>query len=189
MHASSELSWCIGLQSSVKPPPTLSLPPPSLNSPPPPTLPLVPPPLNPPTSHTYAHTHTHTHTQEQYVFIHDAILESVTCGDTQIGASDLRAALRTLRSRAQSGETGFEHQFGVSCVPMSPHSLACGVCACTQCGALSCQILEKVSPNPAEAKVVAAQRNHKKNRSMEFPPGILIAAFTTALSPDCVHCA
>jgi len=59
----------------------------------------------------------------------------------------------------------------------------------TMWSTVSCQILEKVSPNPAEAKVVAAQRNHKKNRSMEFPPGTSKAAFTTALSPDCVHCA
>ena len=42
-----------------------------------------------------------------------------------------------------------------------------------------CQILEKVSPNPAEAKAVAAQRNHQKNRSMEFPPGTSTVAITT----------
>ena len=34
-----------------------------------------------------------------------------------------------------------------------------------------CQILEKVSPKPAEAKTVAAQKNYRKNRSMEFAPG------------------
>ena len=28
--------------------------------------------------------------QEQFTFIHDAILESVTCGDTQISATNLR---------------------------------------------------------------------------------------------------
>ena len=53
--------------------------------------------------HTHTHTHTHTtHThyewsvQDQYIFIHDAILESVTCGDTQIEASNLRVAMRKL---------------------------------------------------------------------------------------------
>ena len=34
-----------------------------------------------------------------------------------------------------------------------------------------CQILEKVSPDPAEARAVAAWWNHKMNRSMEFAPG------------------
>ena len=38
------------------------------------------------------------------------------------------------------------------------------------------QILEKVSPNPAEAQVVAAQKNRKKNRSMKFPPGMSTCA-------------
>jgi len=54
------------------------------------------------------------HTQDEYIFIHDAILESVMCGDTQINASEFGAALLTLKSRTQSGETGFEHQFKVS---------------------------------------------------------------------------
>ena len=108
------------------------------------------------------------------------------CGDTQINASEFRAALHTLKSRNQSRETGFEHQFGVSC----DYSTMSTWYKCTQCGVLfcACQILEKVSPNPAEAKAVAAQRNHKKNRSMEFPPGISTAACTAFFSHDCVHC-
>ena len=53
--------------------------------------------------------------QEQYAFIHDAILESVTCGDTQIGASNLRMAIQKLHKRnPQTGKTGFESQFHVS---------------------------------------------------------------------------
>ena len=54
---------------------------------------------------------------------------------------------------------------------------------CTQCGpyvkhcSVLCQILENISPSPAEAQVVAAQRNRKKNRSMKFPPGISTSAF------------
>ena len=31
--------------------------------------------------------------QDQYVFIHDAILESVTCGDTEIHSANLRRML------------------------------------------------------------------------------------------------
>ena len=51
------------------------------------------------------------------------------------------------------------------------------------------QILEKVSSNPAEAKAVVAQRNHEKNRSMKFPPGIPTATCTTFFSHGGVHCA
>ena len=36
------------------------------------------------------------------------------------------------------------------------------------------QILEKVSPNPREVKAVAAHSNAKKNRSMEFLPGMSV---------------
>ena len=55
----------------------------------------------------------HTLQQDQYVFVHDAILEAVTCGDTQIDASNLRTVMRKLKDRNQSGKTGFEHQFTV----------------------------------------------------------------------------
>ena len=51
--------------------------------------------------------------QEQYIFIHDAILESVTCGDTQIVASDLQDALEKLQMGPQSGPTGLVSQFQV----------------------------------------------------------------------------
>jgi len=78
------------------------------------------------------------HTQDQYTFIHNAILESVMCGDTQINASEFGAALHTLKSRTQSGETGFEHQFGVSCVSNAALMSTCYTC--TQCGALFCAV-------------------------------------------------
>ena len=51
--------------------------------------------------------------QEQYIFIHDAVLESVTCGDTQIGAGDLRDVLEKLQMGPQSGPTGLVSQFQV----------------------------------------------------------------------------
>ena len=51
--------------------------------------------------------------QAQYVFIHDAILEYVTCGDTQINAVDLRTAITGLMKQL-SGVTGFQNQFAVS---------------------------------------------------------------------------
>ena len=52
--------------------------------------------------------------QEQYVFIHDAVLESLTCGDTQIPASGLVGAIEKLKQRdSETGRTGFETQFHV----------------------------------------------------------------------------
>ena len=63
------------------------------------------------TPHRHKHTHT---TQNQYIFVHDAILESVTCGDTQIETFSLRVAMRKLKERSIQGETGFQQQFFVS---------------------------------------------------------------------------
>ena len=53
--------------------------------------------------------------QEQYVFLHDAILESVTCGDTQVTAANLRMMIKKYgRVDAITGLTGFQSQFNVS---------------------------------------------------------------------------
>ena len=52
--------------------------------------------------------------QDQYIFIHDAVLESVTCGDTEIKAADLRRKLVKLKTRDQSGLTALDLQFAVS---------------------------------------------------------------------------
>ena len=52
--------------------------------------------------------------QDQYVFIHDAVLESVTCGDTQIEASSLRVAMRKLKEKSLQGGSHLQQQFSVS---------------------------------------------------------------------------
>ena len=64
---------------------------------------------------------THSPTQDQYVFIHDAVLESLTCGDTQIPASGLAGAIEKLKQKdSETGRTGFETQFHVwSCLCIS----------------------------------------------------------------------
>jgi len=50
------------------------------------------------------------------VFIHDAVLESLICGDTQIPASGLVGAIEKLKQRdSEPGRTGFETQFHVRC--------------------------------------------------------------------------
>ena len=52
--------------------------------------------------------------QEQFTFIHDAILESVTCGDTQIAATNLRMNNAKMKKRdAQKQSHGFQYQFKV----------------------------------------------------------------------------
>ena len=52
--------------------------------------------------------------QEQYIFIHDAILEAVICGDTQMFAYDLLKNIKKLTQRnPQTHFTGFEKQFKV----------------------------------------------------------------------------
>ena len=52
--------------------------------------------------------------QEQFIFIHDVILESVMCGDTQVSSGDLRSAVTRLTNKDDcTGKTGFETQFEV----------------------------------------------------------------------------
>ena len=50
------------------------------------------------------------------MFIHDAILEAVTCGDTQIDSGNLRAKLNKLQRKDWSGKTELELQFTVSLI-------------------------------------------------------------------------
>ncbi|CAI8054886.1 Receptor-type tyrosine-protein phosphatase delta, partial [Geodia barretti] len=52
-------------------------------------------------------------TLDQHIFIHDAILESVTCGDTEIEAGDLRKRLAQLKTKDESGRSGLDLQFAV----------------------------------------------------------------------------
>ena len=78
-----------------------------------------------------AHTSPSLSPQDQYSFIHDAILESVMCGDTQINTADLRNTLRSLQARNQTEETGFHHQFNVRCLETKCMCMSCDVCDAT----------------------------------------------------------
>jgi len=51
--------------------------------------------------------------QEQFIFSYDAVLESVTCGDTQIVAGNLRQALAKLQMGPKFGPNGLASQFQV----------------------------------------------------------------------------
>ena len=49
------------------------------------------------------------------MFLHDAILESVTCGDTQVTAADLRMMIKKYgRVDPITGLNEFQSQFNVS---------------------------------------------------------------------------
>ncbi len=82
--------------------------------------------------------------QDQYVFIHDAILESVTCGDTQINAGDLRRQIQNMSKVAPGKKISeFQYQF---------------------------KILEQVSPNPKHVRSPVAIKNAALNRNMDYLP-------------------
>lgn len=53
--------------------------------------------------------------QTQYVFIHNALLELLTCGDTEVAAADIRIAIGKLNRQAEESSemTGFQKQFEV----------------------------------------------------------------------------
>ena len=53
--------------------------------------------------------------QEQYIFIHDAILEALTCGDTQIDAGVFSKKIKEMSyHNSESHLTEYENQFRVS---------------------------------------------------------------------------
>ncbi|XP_020617545.1 receptor-type tyrosine-protein phosphatase kappa-like isoform X1 [Orbicella faveolata] len=83
-------------------------------------------------------------TEEQYTFCHDAILESVQCGNTQIYAHDLRITLaRMNEGNKESKVTRFESEF---------------------------KTLNKVSPvlHKGHCIVASYPENKEKNRSQEI---------------------
>ena len=48
------------------------------------------------------------------MFIHDALCDYITCGDTSVPAHELKAAIETFERIDQStGRTGFQEQFAV----------------------------------------------------------------------------
>lgn len=48
------------------------------------------------------------------MFIHDAVLESLVCGNTQIPADDFRTTFEALKqTQPDTNESGFQAQFNV----------------------------------------------------------------------------
>ena len=51
------------------------------------------------------------------MFIHDAVLESIVCGNTQIPAEDFRTTFEALKQmKPDMNESGFQTQFNVCIV-------------------------------------------------------------------------
>ena len=67
--------------------------------------------------HVCAYTDVFTTSQAQYTFIHDALEELITCGETAFNVQDMVTRVNRLNSVvAGKGVTGFKEQFDV-CVP------------------------------------------------------------------------
>lgn len=66
-------------------------------------------------------------TEDQYIFIHDALLEAVTCGNTEVPARNLYAYIQKL-TQIETGEnvTGMELEFKVQ-----NYLLICGLLRCS----------------------------------------------------------
>ena len=57
------------------------------------------------------------------MFLHDAVLESLTCGDTQISAGNLRTAMKRLgKVQPQTQTSGYDHEFKVRSTNVSPQT-------------------------------------------------------------------
>ena len=52
--------------------------------------------------------------QEQYVFLHQAVMEALSCGNTEVAPQDLRITMNKLtRTKKSSKQTGYEQEFKV----------------------------------------------------------------------------
>ena len=99
--------------------------------------------------------------QDQYVFLHDALDEYITCGETDVAVSNLRARMNKLRKHIpEKGITGFTEQFQVSfAVPMSPSR-------CLQyCLVKLSQLLEQVSSHATEDNCTVGLEFYNKNKN------------------------
>ena len=133
------------------------------------------------------------HSQEQYIFIHDAILEACLCGDTAIPACEYKAAYYDMiRIDSQSNSSHLKDEFQVmkANLQFSPSSLktACSLIVSWRdiegydvnffVGHIfwylwpPTQTLNSVTPQPQpeDCSIALLPRNHEKNRFMDMLP-------------------
>ena len=84
------------------------------------------------------------YSQEQYIFLHNALLEYLTCGNTRVSASQLEQELVQLtQPRSLSGHSELEEQFVMLC---------------------------KISPLPNHTHCSVALHNPMMNRNTDYLP-------------------
>ena len=54
------------------------------------------------------------HNQPQYIFLHDAVLEGIMSGVTEVAVDHLSSRMEELQQADQDGETGYQKEFSVS---------------------------------------------------------------------------
>lgn len=82
---------------------------------------LPSPPLSPPPTPLHAYGTCACLFQEQYVFIHDAILEACLCGETAIPMNEFAVAYKELlRVDSQSNSSPLREEFQVSSLGSAP---------------------------------------------------------------------
>ncbi|XP_019851757.1 PREDICTED: receptor-type tyrosine-protein phosphatase epsilon-like [Amphimedon queenslandica] len=83
-------------------------------------------------------------TLDQYVFLHDAVLETVMCGDTEIPSNEYEMKLRELKEiDSSTGCSGLQSQF---------------------------ELLSQVTPDPDDVFCDSAKAHSDKNRSTSYLP-------------------
>ena len=101
-------------------------------------------------------------------------MESVTCGDTQIAATNLKANITKMKKNDDKNQPhGFKYQFKVC---SSTTDMWYRVV--TLITFVLLQILEQVSPNPEEVHCGGALSYPERNRSQKFLPGIYNSTHT-----------
>ena len=103
------------------------------------------------------------HIQAQYVFIHDALEELITCGDTSFSVQNMRVKVNKMSKADPETEiTGYQKEFQVGVIP---HYFS----RYTFC---SIQILEKVSRtlDMGDCSDAKMDCNKEKNRFEDFVP-------------------
>ena len=106
-------------------------------------------------------------TQEQYIFIHDAIFEVVSCGDTQIDAGNFYRYFHKINKHYPGTHLDeFENQYKVC-------SYTIGDSNDTYILSIL-QVLERISPKPVEVEQSIGLKYSTKNRSEHYLPSEFI---------------